>query len=210
MAERDYTISEDYFDEKVKLMVIGETKAGKTSLISRYCKDEFTRTSYLSTMGIDFQMKNLEINSKKIRIQIWDTAGQERFRNIAKNYYQSSDGFIIVYDISNIDSFHTLDYWVEEIKENSQELSKMILVGNKCDLIEERQIKKEEGEAYAKKQKMIFYEVSAKDGTNVNKAFDNLIKDILNTYSPNELSKKRGSKKLSEPIVVPQKKSSCC
>ena len=165
----------------------------------------------MSTMGIDFQIKNLEMNSKKIRLQIWDTAGQERFRNIAKNYFQSSDGFVIVYDIANLESFQTLDYWVEEIKSNSQELSKMILVGNKCDIIQERQVKKEEGKEYAKKKNMKFYEVSAKDGTNVNKAFDTLLKDILNSYSPSELMKKRGSKMLSVPILVqPQKKSSCC
>ncbi len=210
MSERDESI-EDYFDEKVKLMIIGETRTGKTSLISRYCKNEFSGSVYMSTMGIDFQIKNLEMNSKKIRLQIWDTAGQERFRNIAKNYFQSSDGFVIVYDIANLESFQTLDYWVEEIKSNSQELSKMILVGNKCDIIQERQVKKEEGKEYAKKKNMKFYEVSAKDGTNVNKAFDTLLKDILNSYSPSELMKKRGSKMLSVPILVqPQKKSSCC
>ena len=210
MSERDESI-EDYFDEKVKLMIIGETRTGKTSLISRYCKNEFSGSVYMSTMGIDFQIKNLEMNSKKIRLQIWDTAGQERFRNIAKNYFQSSDGFVIVYDIANLESFQTLDYWVEEIKSNYQELSKMILVGNKCDIIQERQVKKEEGKEYAKKKNMKFYEVSAKDGTNVNKAFDTLLKDILNSYSPSELMKKRGSKMLSVPILVqPQKKSSCC
>ena len=210
MSERDESI-EDYFDEKVKLMIIGETRTGKTSLISRYCKNEFSGSVYMSTMGIDFQIKNLEMYSKKIRLQIWDTAGQERFRNIAKNYFQSSDGFVIVYDIANLESFQTLDYWVEEIKSNSQELSKMILVGNKCDIIQERQVKKEEGKEYAKKKNMKFYEVSAKDGTNVNKAFDTLLKDILNSYSPSELMKKRGSKMLSVPILVqPQKKSSCC
>ena len=210
MSERDESI-EDYFDEKVKLMIIGETRTGKTSLISRYCKNEFSGSVYMSTMGIDFQIKNLEMNSKKIRLQIWDTAGQERFRNIAKNYFQSSDGFVIVYDIANLESFQTLDYWVEEIKSNYQELSKMILVGNKCDIIQERQVKKEEGKEYAKKKNMKFYEVSAKDGTNVNKAFDTLLKDILNSYSPSELMKKRGSKMHSVPILVqPQKKSSCC
>ena len=153
MEEREESLSEDSFDEKIKIMIIGETKTGKTSLISRYCKNEFTGGAYLSTIGIDFQIKNLTINSKKIRLQIWDTAGQERFRNIAKNYFQSSDGFLILYDISNHESFETLDYWVEEIKSNSQELAKMILVGNKCDLINERKIKKEEGENYAKKKK---------------------------------------------------------
>ena len=209
MSERDSIGEEEYFDEKIKLMIIGETRTGKTSLISRYCKNEFSGGAYLSTIGIDFQIKNLEINSKKIRLQIWDTAGQERFRNIAKNYYQSSDGFIVVYDITNNESFQTLDYWVEEIKSNSQELSRMILVGNKCDLEEGRQVKKEEGKEYAKKKELKFYEVSAKDGTNVNKAFDDLIKDILSTYSPSELSKKRASKMLSVPMPQ-QKKNSCC
>ena len=209
MSERDSIGEEEYFDEKIKLMIIGETRTGKTSLISRYCKNEFSGGAYLSTIGIDFQIKNLEINSKKIRLQIWDTAGQERFRNIAKNYYQSSDGFIVVYDITNNESFQTLDYWVEEIKSNSQELSRMILVGNKCDLEEGRQVKKEEGKDYAKKKELKFYEVSAKNGTNVNKAFDDLIKDILSTYSPSELSKKRASKMLSVPMPQ-QKKKSCC
>jgi small GTP-binding protein len=210
MTERVESISEDYYDEKIKLMIIGETRTGKTSLISRYCKGDFAESPYLSTIGIDFQIKNLTINSKKIRLQIWDTAGQERFRNIAKNYYQSSDGFIIVYDITNSESFQTLDYWVEEIKSNSHEFTKMILVGNKCDLEEERQVKKEEGKDYAKKEKIKFYEVSAKEGTNINTAFDTLVKDILSTYSPSELMKKRGSKMLSIPVLQQQKKSSCC
>ena len=210
MEEREESLSEDSFDEKIKIMIIGETKTGKTSLISRYCKNEFTGGAYLSTIGIDFQIKNLTINSKKIRLQIWDTAGQERFRNIAKNYFQSSDGFLILYDISNHESFETLDYWVEEIKSNSQELAKMILVGNKCDLINERKIKKEEGENYAKNKKIRFFEVSAKDGTNVEEVFTRLVKDILKSYSPIENWKKRGSKMLSVPVLQQKQKSSCC
>ena len=210
MEEGEESLSEDNFDEKIKIMIIGETKTGKTSLISRYCKNEFTGGAYLSTIGIDFQIKNLTINSKKIRLQIWDTAGQERFRNIAKNYFQSSDGFLILYDISNHESFETLDYWVEEIKSNSQELAKMILVGNKCDLINERKIKKEEGENYAKNKKIRFFEVSAKDGTNVEEVFTRLVKDILKSYSPIENWKKRGSKMLSVPVLQQKQKSSCC
>ena len=209
MEERADTLSETYFDEKIKIMIIGETRVGKTSLISKYCKNEFSGGQYLSTIGIDFQIKNLEINSKKIRLQIWDTAGEERFRNIAKNYFQSSDGFLVVYDIANHESFETLDYWIEEIRANSQELSKMILVGNKCDKEKERKIQKEDGKAYAKKKQIKFYEVSAKDGTNVNEVFEILVKDILKSYSPSENMKKRGSKMLSVPVLK-QKKSSCC
>ena len=211
MEERADTLSETYFDEKIKIMIIGETRVGKTSLISKYCKNEFSGGQYLSTIGIDFQIKNLKINSKKIRLQIWDTAGEERFRNIAKNYFQSSDGFLVVYDIANNESFETLDYWIEEIKANSQELSKMILVGNKCDKEKERKIQKEDGKAYAKKKQIKFYEVSAKDGTNVNEVFEILVKDILKSYSPSENLKKRGSRMLSVPIPQQHnKKSNCC
>ena len=204
-------INEDDFDEKVKIMIIGETKVGKTSLISRYCKNDFSGGEYLSTIGIDFQIKNLVMNSKKIRLQIWDTAGQERFRNIAKNYFQSSDGFLVVYDITCIESFETLDYWIEEIKSNSQELSKMILVGNKNDKIDERKIKTSDGKDYAKKKNIKFFEVSAKDGTNVSEVFECIVKDILKSYSPTENLKKRGSNRLSVPVPAQQhRKSNCC
>ena len=102
-----------------------------------------------------------------------------------------------------------MDYWIEQIKTNSQEFTKMVLFGNKCDLIEDRKVTKEEGEEYANNNKIKFFEVSAKDGTNVNKAFEFFIKDILNCYSPTDNTKKRRSKILSAPIEIP-KKSSCC
>ena len=124
----------DKYDEKIKIMVIGESKIGKTSIISRYCNNEFNGGAYLSTVGIDFQIKDIVLNNKLIKLQIWDTAGQERYRNIAKNYFQSSDGFIIVYDISNLETFEKLDYWIEQIQTNSQEKTKMFLFGNKIDL----------------------------------------------------------------------------
>ena len=202
--------SEDNYDEKIKIMLIGESKIGKTSLISRYCNNEFMGGVYLSTIGIDFQIKHLVLNKKNIRLQIWDTAGQERYRNIAKNYFQSTDGFVIVYDISNTESFEKLDYWIEQIKANSQEYTKMILFGNKCDIIEDRKIKKEEGEEYAKNNNINFFEVSAKEGTNVDKAFESFVKDILDSSSPNENYRKRQSKQLSVPIQIHKKKDSCC
>ena len=212
MEDPEDTLNENYYDEKIKIMIIGETRVGKTSLISKYCNNEFSGGQYLSTIGIDFQIKILNINSKKIRLQIWDTAGEERFRNIAKNYFQSSDGFLVVYDITNKESFDTLDYWIEEIKSNSQELSKMILVGNKCDIEKERKIKKDDGKAYAKKKQIKFFEVSAKEGTNVNEVFEDLVKDILKSYSPTDNFKKRGSKMLSIPVQQLQhnEKKNCC
>ena len=200
---------DDNFDEKIKIMIIGESKTGKTSLISRYCNNEFYG-AYLSTIGIDFQIKNIILNNKNIRLQIWDTAGEERYRNIAKNYFQSSDGFIIVYDISNSESFYKLDDWIEQIKNNAQETSKMILFGNKSDMEDSRQVSKEEGEEYARKNNLSFFEVSAKEGTNVQEGFEFFAKEILNSFSPNENYKKRKSKMLSTPIQLPKKKRSCC
>ena len=149
------------------------------------------------------------LDSKRIRLQIWDTAGQERFRNIAKSYFHSSDGFIIVYDISNIDSFDRLDYWIDEIKTNSQEITKMVLVGNKCDIIEERKIPKEDGQEFAKNKKIKFFEVSAKEGININESFEFLVKEILKSFSPKENLKRRASKVLSTPVKM-SKKRSCC
>ena len=200
---------DDNFDEKIKIMIIGESKTGKTSLISRYCNNEFYG-AYLSTIGIDFQIKNIILNNKNIRLQIWDTAGEERYRNIAKNYFQSSDGFIVVYDISNSESFDKLDNWIEQIKNNAQETSKMILFGNKSDMEDSRQVSKEEGEEYARKNNLSFFEVSAKEGTNVQEGFEFFVKEILNSFSPNENYKKRKSKMLSTPIQLPKKKRSCC
>jgi small GTP-binding protein len=200
---------DENYDEKIKIMIIGESKIGKTSLISRYCNNQFYG-AYLSTIGIDFQIKNLILNNKNIRLQIWDTAGEERYRNIAKNYFQSSDGFVIVYDISNSETFEKLDYWIEQIKTNSQESSKMILFGNKSDIEDSRQVSKEEGKEYAIKYNLNFFEVSAKEGTNVKEGFECFVKEILNSFSPNENYKKRKSKLLSVPIELPKKKSSCC
>lgn len=211
MDDNDDTLnSQDEYDEKIKIMVIGESKIGKTSLISRYCNNEFFGGVYLSTIGIDFQIKDLNIKNKKIRLQIWDTAGQERYRNIAKNYFQSGDGFVIVYDISNRESFEKLDYWIEQIKTNAQENIKLILFGNKCDITDDREVSKEDGEEYAKKNKIKFFEVSAKEGTNVVNAFETFVNDILASYSPNDNFKKRKSKMLSTPIELPKKKSFCC
>ena len=101
------SISSESYDQKIKIMIIGESLVGKTALITRYTNNSFSG-SYLTTVGIDFQTKIININDKAIKVELWDTAGQERFRNIAKNYFQSSDGFLIVYDITNKSSFEKL------------------------------------------------------------------------------------------------------
>ena len=159
-----------YFDVKYKIMVLGESKVGKTSLIKRFTKDQFGGV-YLTTVGMDFQDKIIEIEDKKIRLQVWDTAGQERFRNVTKSYFQSSHGLLVVYDITDKESFEKINFWMKNIKENAPENAKLILVGNKCDLANERQVSYEEGEKKASDYNIKFFESSAKEGTNVKEFF---------------------------------------
>ena len=166
-----------YFDVKYKIMILGESKVGKTSLIKRYTKGQFGGI-YLTTVGMDFQDKIIDIENKKVRLQIWDTAGQERFRNVTKSYFQSSHGFIVTYDITDRESFEKINFWMENIKNNAPENAKLILVGNKIDLPNDRQISFEEGENYAGKFNIKFFESSAKEGTNVKELFFYLANEI--------------------------------
>lgn len=164
-------------DYKFKLMIIGESTIGKTSFISRYTSNTF-KLEYLSTVGIDFQIKNLKLKGKSIRLQIWDTAGQERYRNITKNYFQASNGFVIAYDITNMRSFECVANWIKEIDESASPDSKKVLIGMKCDK-DGREISKEDGERLAAKYGMKFFETSAKDNINVNETFEYLTNEIL-------------------------------
>ena len=169
--------NEGFFDVKYKIMLLGGSSACKTSLLKRYTKDPFSGV-YSTTVGMDFQDKIIDIENKKVKLQIWDTAGQERFGNVTKSYFQSSHGFIVVYDITDKESFDKLNFWMEKIKLNGPQNVKTILVGNKCDLINERQVSFEEGENFAKKWNIKFFEASAKDGTNVNELFFYIANEI--------------------------------
>ena len=200
--QSDDSDNQDY-DLKFKIMILGESMVGKTSFITRYTLDKFGER-YLCTIGIDFQVKIVSKNGKEIKLQIWDTAGQERYRNVAKSYFQSSQGFIVCYDISNKNSFNQVKYWVEQIKSISDEKTKCILVGTKCDL-SEREVSEEEGSEYAKKLGFKFFETSAKLNMNVNEAFDGLLDEILLNYR----GSKRNSMMLSKKLNQKEKKSCC-
>ena len=184
-----------YFDVKYKIMVLGESKVDKTQLIKRYTKDQFGGV-YLTTVGMDFQDKIIEIEDKKVRLQIWDTAGQERFRNVTKSYFQSSQGLVLVYDITDRESFEKLNFWVDNIKNFAPENAKFILVGNKCDLANERKVSYEEGENYAKNLNIKFFEASARDGTNVNELFFYLANEI---YQDNKL---KGNNNCNNGVIL--------
>ena len=168
------------FDYLLKYIIIGDAAVGKSNLLLRYAHGQF-KPEYQLTIGVEFGAKNIQINNKVFRIQIWDTAGQENFRSITRAYYKNSVCALVVYDISSRDSFNNVSTWIEDCKNQSPKTIFMVLVGNKCDLNDKRQVTAEEGKDLADRNEMLFFETSAKEGINVEEIFLN---------SANEISKK--------------------
>mmetsp|Transcript_33486 Transcript_33486/g.69178 ORF Transcript_33486/g.69178 Transcript_33486/m.69178 type:complete len:209 (+) Transcript_33486:396-1022(+) len=158
------------FDHLVKLILLGDSGVGKSSLLARFADDQF-KTSYLTTIGMDFKAKVIDVNGKKIKLQIWDTAGQERFRSVAAGYYRSAGGIILVYDVTDRLSFDHVSSWIEQIDNNALPDVCKVLVGNKSDMAETQVIDAAEGKALAEQYGMGFYETSAKLGTSVQDVF---------------------------------------
>ena len=166
---------------EIKIITLGNFSVGKTSFIYKYIDDYFS-FNYISTLGVDFKQKEIILkNGKNVILRIFDTAGQERFRAGSVNYIKHSDGVILIYDIGNINSFKSLNDWMETIREIGIEKLPVILVGNKCDISdEERKVSIKEGQGKADEFKIPFFETSCKDGINLNEVFEKLIEDILN------------------------------
>lgn len=165
------------FDYMFKLLIIGNSATGKTSLLFRYADDSFT-SAFVSTVGIDFKVKTVFRNDKRVKLQIWDTAGQERYRTITTAYYRGAMGFILLYDITNEESFQAVQDWSTQIKTYSWDNAQVILVGNKCDMKEERVVSRERGHELADQLGLEFFETSAKEDINVKEVFERLV-DII-------------------------------
>ena len=172
-------MSEEDYDKIFKIVIIGDSGVGKTNLISRYLKNDF-KPETKATIGVEFNDKKYEYKNKKIKIQIWDTAGQERYRSLTSMYYKGAKGAILVYDITSKNSFENIDKWLIEMKKTADENIKIILIGNKCDLIEKREVKEDDGKIKAKDLNVPFMETSALNCINVEKAFNFLIEEIAN------------------------------
>nr|KAF6402236.1 RAB3A, member RAS oncogene family [Rousettus aegyptiacus] len=157
--------SDQNFDYMFKILIIGNSSVGKTSFLFRYADDSFT-PAFVSTVGIDFKVKTIYRNDKRIKLQIWDTAGQERYRTITTAYYRGAMGFILMYDITNEESFNAVQDWSTQIKTYSWDNAQVLLVGNKCDMEDERVVSSERGRQLADHLGFEFFEASAKDNIN--------------------------------------------
>lgn len=155
---------------KFKLVFLGEQSVGKTSLITRFMYDSFDNT-YQATIGIDFLSKTMYLEDRTIRLQLWDTAGQERFRSLIPSYIRDSAAAVVVYDITNVNSFQQTTKWIDDVRTERGGDVIIMLVGNKTDLADKRQVSIEEGERKAKELNVMFIETSAKAGYNVKQLF---------------------------------------
>ena len=166
------------YDLLFKLILIGDSYVGKSNILLKYLKNQFNENSK-TTIGVEFGTKNIIINNKRIKIQIWDTAGQERYRSITSAYYKGAKGALIVYDITRKNTFDNIDKWITDLKLNSDKNICIIILGNKSDLIDKREINKNDGIKKAEMYKTAFLETSALNGDNISKAFDELIEQIV-------------------------------
>ncbi|XP_053133502.1 ras-related protein Rab-13 isoform X1 [Hemicordylus capensis] len=166
------------YDHLFKLLLIGDSGVGKTCLIIRFAEDNFSGT-YISTIGIDFKIRTVEIEGKRIKLQVWDTAGQERFKTITTAYYRGAMGIILVYDITDEKSFENIQNWMKSIKENASAGVERLLLGNKCDMESKRKVPRDRAEKLSKEYGIRFFETSAKSSVNVAEAFSTLARDIL-------------------------------
>ena len=198
---------------EIHLITLGDGQVGKTSIIFRYIDNIFSG-NYLSTIGIDVKIKKVTLsNGEEIKIKISDTAGQERFKAIASNYTKKADGIIFVYDITSSKSFMEVENWLSEITKEGND-KPLILLGNKCDLEENRQISTEEGIDLSKKygEGIKFYETSCKTGDNIEKAINDLVNQVYAKISGNNLDDNDTNNiKIDEKDVKnDKKKKSCC
>ena len=166
-------MEEDGYDILFKIILVGDTSVGKTNIINKYIKNEF-REDFYATIGVEFSHKQFKVDNHKIKAQIWDTAGQERYRAITSSYFKGSDGCFIVYDITNEISFDNIEKWYELIQNETGKDIPVIIIGNKCDLENERKVPIEKGKEKAKNLNCPFFETSALQGINIDKAFEDL------------------------------------
>jgi Ras-related protein Rab-8A len=195
------------YDYLIKLLIIGDSGVGKTCFLLRFSDDNFT-ASHLTTIGIDFKLKTMEIDGKTIKLQIWDTAGQERFRTITQTYYKGAMGIILAYDCTDENSFNNIRNWVQQIKMHASDNVSKVLIGNKCDR-PDKKISTEQGEALANELGIKFFETSAKTNINVNETFKFIAKEIKDRRMGENIGPTPGGVKVEKQGKDSSKKGCC-
>ena len=173
------------YDEKCQLLIIGDSTVGKTSILSRFTEGTFS-PNYLATVGLDFFTKDEYFNNKIVRIKIWDTAGQERYKALTQGFFRNAHGILIVYDVTNSETFDNLKYWVQSIHTHLGEKGnvKVIIIGNKIDL--KREIKKEDAQKYAEENGYKYFETSALSGEGIEESIKYLVQQVLESQAKNQ------------------------
>ena len=175
-------MAEDVYEMMLKIVIIGDSAVGKTNIMSKYINNEFHEDSK-ATVGVEFGDKFFDVEGHKIKAQIWDTAGQERYKSITNAYFKGAKGALVVYDITRKVTFNSVDKWIADLRASADKKVNIILIGNKSDLENIREVTKDEGLEKSKALGVAFMETSASNGDNIDKAFDVMIKQVYNIYS---------------------------
>ncbi|KAH0791992.1 small GTP-binding protein [Histomonas meleagridis] len=193
-----------------KILIIGDTQVGKTSLVTRICKNTFDEC--FETIGVDCYKKVLNIFGDDVSLQIWDTAGQERFKAVCKPYYRNAVGVFVVFSIDNHKSFDDIGKWIEDAQGLCDQSVKIMLIGNKVDLVEQRKVTNQEAQEFADSLEIEYIETSAKNNTNVVEAFDKIARQVYQTYKMNkvETNEKTTDPNEGSPVVEEQTKTKRC
>eukprot|EP01118_Nematostelium_gracile_P013079 TRINITY_DN488_c0_g1_i3.p1 TRINITY_DN488_c0_g1~~TRINITY_DN488_c0_g1_i3.p1 ORF type:complete len:798 (+),score=145.71 TRINITY_DN488_c0_g1_i3:163-2556(+) len=185
------------YDCLFKLLLIGDSGVGKSCLLLRFADNTFFSHSFVSTIGVDFKIRTIDVDGYTIKLQLWDTTGQERFRTITSSYYRGAHGILIVYDITDRTSFNNVKQWLGEIDRYACENVNKILVGSKADLESERQVPTKEGKEFADSMGIPFFEVSAKSGQNVEETFQGLATNVLDRVQPDRQRNRKSKREVA-------------
>ncbi|XP_006641903.2 RAB11a, member RAS oncogene family, like [Lepisosteus oculatus] len=208
---------EDEYDYLFKVVLIGDSGVGKSNLLSRFTRNEFSLESK-STIGVEFATRSIQVEGKTVKAQIWDTAGQERYRAITSAYYRGAVGALLVYDIAKHLTYENAERWLKELQDHADSNIVIMLVGNKSDLRHLRAVPTDEARAFAEKHGLSFLETSALDSSNVELAFQTILTEIYRIVSQRQMSGRSDSDFSPSANVVPitvqptqhSAKQSCC